>query len=117
MQTFASGSIFLGGEPAMESRPSTRLTSTNIAVATSLVRRSPTPEQRLWSSILVALYRDIAREGPYLRAYRDARRSQVVLDEVVAALGYPAGSVERLIRCAVGEWQAGQRVVEQILAR
>lgn len=120
MQTFASGSIFLGADTdsqppqSMSFRRSNRLAA--VAV-TQVARRSATAEERLWSSILVALYRDIAREGPYLGAYRDARRAQPELDEVVAALGYPAGTIEKLIVAAVGEWSAGQRVVQQILAR
>lgn len=118
MQTLTSGAIFLGGdESAVNYQRSSRLTTSNISVATSAARRSQSAEERLWSSILVSLYRDIAREGPFLGAYRDARRSQVVLDDVVAALGYPAGTIEKLISAAVREWQAGQRVVEQILAR
>lgn len=102
----------LGSQPLVPDQFSFRRGGKLAAVTSTQSRPvAPSPERKLWTSILVAIYKDVAREGPYWSTYRDAVRSKLELEEVAMGLGYPHGSIDKLLSMAVAEWKRSRRAV------
>lgn len=103
--TAATAATSINNTAAMPDTISFRRASRTSAAAATITAPAAivSPERRLWSAILIGLYRDISERGSASQQYIDAVRSEVELEFVASSLGYERGAIRKLLDRAIAE--------------